>query len=84
MSALEEHLATRRSAGLFDFSFMGLYEFDDKAELQKLQTRELDALVPGQIAYTLLLKQDGAVLIDATVWRLDERRYWLFSGKRAR
>jgi hypothetical protein len=22
----EEHLATRRSAGLFDFSFMGLYE----------------------------------------------------------
>ena len=84
MSALEEHLATRRSAGLFDFSFMGLYEFDNKAELQKLQTRELDALVPGQIAYTLLLKQDGAVLIDATVWRLDERRYWLFSGKRAR
>lgn len=84
MSALEEHLATRRSAGLFDFSFMGLYEFDDKSELQALQTRELDALVPGQIAYTLLLKQDGAVLIDATVWRLDERRYWLFAGTRAR
>ena len=84
MSALEEHLATRRSAGLFDFSFMGLYEFDGKSELQKLQTRELDALVPGQIAYTLLLKQDGAVQIDATVWRLNERRYWLFAGKRAR
>lgn len=83
MSPVEEHLATRRSAGLFDFSFMGLYEFEDKAELQRLQTRELDSLVPGQVAYTLLLKENGAVLIDATVWRLDERRFWLFAGKRA-
>ena len=84
MSSLEEHVATRRSAGLFNFSFMGLYEFDDKSQLQTLQTRNVDALVPGQIAYTLLLKEDGAVLIDATVWRLDERRFWLFAGKRAR
>jgi aminomethyltransferase len=82
VSALEEHLATRRNAGLFDFSFMGLYEFHGKRELQALQTRDLDALVPGQIAYTLLLKPDGAVLIDATVWCLDTERYWLFTGKR--
>jgi glycine cleavage system aminomethyltransferase T len=84
MSALDEHLATRRAAGLFDFSFMGLYEFHGKTALQALQTRNLDALVPGQIAYTLLLKEDGAVLIDATVWRLDAERFWLFAGKRAR
>lgn len=84
MTPAEEHLATRRSAGLFDFSFMGLYEFHDKSELQTLQTRDLDALVPGQIAYTLLLKESGAVAIDATVWRLDARRFWLFAGKRAR
>ena len=83
MSAVEEHLATRRGAGLFDFSFMGLYEFHGKRELQALQTRDLDALVPGQIAYTLLLKPDGAVLIDATVWCLDTDRFWLFAGRRA-
>ncbi|HEX2333673.1 MAG TPA: aminomethyltransferase family protein [Burkholderiales bacterium] len=83
MNPREEHLATRRAAGLFDFSFMGLYEFDNKLELQALQTRYLDALVPGQIAYTLLLKGDGAVLIDATVWRLDAERFWLFTGKRS-
>lgn len=83
MSAAEEHLATRRAAGLFDFSFMGLYEFHGKSELQSLQTRDLDALVPGQIAYTLLLKEDGAVLIDATVWCLDTDRFWLFTGRRA-
>jgi glycine cleavage system T protein (aminomethyltransferase) len=82
MSAVEEQLATRRSAGLFDFSFMGLCEFYGKAELQSLQTRNLDALVPGQIAYTLLLKKDGAVEIDATVWCLDTERFWLFTGRR--
>jgi len=83
VNAREEHLATRRAAGLFDFSFMGLYEFQGKSEVQPLQTRDLDALRPGQIAYTLLLKDDGAVLIDATVWRLDAERFWLFTGRRS-
>jgi glycine cleavage system aminomethyltransferase T len=83
MSPAEEHLATRRTAGLFDFSFMGLYEFVGGSELQQLQTRRLADLENGQVAYTLLLKDDGAVLIDATVWRLDHERFWLFAGRRA-
>lgn len=81
MSTAEEHLATRRAAGLFDFSFMGLYEFQGRPPVQ---TRDLNAVAPGQIAYTLLLKDDGAVLIDATVWRLDADRFWLFTGRRGR
>jgi aminomethyltransferase len=83
VTAVVEHLATRRAAGLFDFSFMGLYEFQGSSELQSLQTRNLDALGPGQVAYTLLLKDDGAVLIDATVWYLDAERFWLFTGRRS-
>ena len=80
MTVVDEHLATRRAAGLFDFSFVGLYEFERAVPAQ---TRDVDALEPGQIAYTLILKDDGAVRIDATVWRLDQTRYWLFAGKRA-
>ena len=83
MNAREQHLATRRTAGLFDFSFMGVYEFSSISSVQRIQTRNLDALAPGQVAYTLLLKDDGAVLIDATVWRLDAERFWLFTGRRA-
>lgn len=83
MSGAEEHRATREAAGLFDFSFMSLYEFSGLDALQGVQTRDLRKLRPGQIAYTLLLKDDGAVLIDATVWRLDAGRFWLFTGKRA-
>jgi aminomethyltransferase len=82
--AREEHLATRGAAGLFDFSFMGLYEFSGSAALQRLQTRDLGKIQPGRIAYTLLLQEDGAVLIDATVWRLDGERFWLFTGQRGR
>jgi len=83
VSSAEEHLAVRQGVGLFDFSFMGLHEFDDAAALQALQSRDLRRLEPGQVAYTLLLDASGAVRIDATVWRLDSRRYWLFAGKRA-
>jgi len=82
VSSVEEHRATRQAAGLFDFSFMGLYELEGTDELQRLQTRDLGRLARGQIAYTLILAEGGAVRIDATVWRVGEERYWLFAGKR--
>jgi aminomethyltransferase len=50
--------------------------------LHALQTRAVDSLASGRIAYTLLLRDDGSVLIDATVWRLDDDCYWLFTGRR--
>lgn len=80
-AAREQHLATRRRAGLFDFSFMGLYEFGDAAALEPLQSRNLARLAPGRIAYTLLLDEAGRVANDATVWRLPDGRWWLFSGR---
>jgi glycine cleavage system aminomethyltransferase T len=83
VSSNEEHLATRRAAGLFDFSFMGLYEFPGLAAVQPVQTRALHALTIGQIAYTLILNPDGSVFNDATVWRLADGRFWLFSGRRS-
>jgi aminomethyltransferase len=83
--AAGEHLATRRAAGLFDFSFMYCAEITGPGSrdfLAALQTRAVDALPWGRIAYTLLLRADGSVLIDATIWRLDSDRYWLFTGRR--
>jgi glycine cleavage system aminomethyltransferase T len=84
--AAEEHLATRRACGLFDFSFMGHFEVAGagaRTFLDRLQTRNLSALAPGRIAYTLLLRPDGTVFIDATVWCLARDRYWLFTGRRS-
>ncbi len=86
MNAVEEHLATRRAAGLFDFSFMSLCEVTGagaRAFLETLQTRLVAALEPGRIAYTLLLREDASVFIDATLWRHDDERWWLFTGRRS-
>ena len=78
------HLATRAAAGLFDFSFMGHCEVSGpraRAFLERLQTRNLAQLAPGRICYTLLLREDGSVFNDATVWCLAPERYWLFTGR---
>jgi aminomethyltransferase len=81
----EEHLATRRSCGLFDFSFMGCAEIAGReclACIDYAQTRRLDSLPSGKLAYTLLLREDGTVLNDATVWHIEDDRYWLMTGCR--
>ena len=83
MSPVEQHLATRRAAGLFDFSFMGLYEFPETSALERFQTRTLADIAPWQAAYTLLLNVDGSVFNDATVWNLGDGRWWLFTGRRS-
>lgn len=80
-----EHLATREQAGLFDFSFMGAWHFGGRSACQalaRMQTRNLQALRPGRIAYTLMLDDEGGVVIDATVWRLDDDSYRLWAGRR--
>jgi aminomethyltransferase len=81
MNAIEQHLQTRRCAGLFDFSFMGLFEFSATARLARIQTRDLAQVAVGQLAYTLLLDDDGSVFNDATVWNLGGERWWLFTGR---
>ena len=75
MNPQEEHVATRRAAGLFDFSFMGLYEFQGKTELASLQTRNLDAMVSGEDlgAREPAIKQalEGSPVSD--IWEADRR-----------
>jgi len=81
VSPREQHLATRRAAGLFDFSFMGLYQFQDTGELELQQSRRLAGIEAGRVAYTLLLNEDGSVFNDATVWNMGDDGWWLFSGR---
>ena len=81
-----EHLATRTSAGLFDFSFIGLYEVKGAgagAFLDRVQTRRLSRLAEGRLCYTLLLLEDGSVFNDATLWHRGPEHFWLFTGRRS-
>jgi aminomethyltransferase len=75
-SIVEEHLATRRAAGLFDVSHMGRLSVtgpDALAWVDSLLTRRAADLAPGQVRYTLVTSDEGpaglGILDDALVAR---------------
>ena len=74
-SIVDEHLATRRAAGLFDVSHMGRLTVagpDALAWLESLLTRRVADIAVGAVRYTLITSDAGsspAVLDDALVSR---------------
>lgn len=64
---LEEHLATRQAAGLFDVSHMGVWEFEGPSAARFLDAiigNEATALKPGESMYAQILLPNGHVLDD--------------------
>ena len=77
---VQEHLATRRDAGLFDVSHMGRFTIggrDALAFLQRSLTNNAAALEPGLSQYTLIANADGGALDDAYLYRFEPERYLL-------
>jgi glycine hydroxymethyltransferase len=71
-SVMEEHLATRQAAGLFDVSHMGVYQVegaDAASFLDSVCANSVGALLPGQSLYTHLLDPDANVIDDTLVYR---------------
>ena len=74
---VEEHLAVRRAAGLFDVSHMGklLLEGPGVAELANtLSTNDIPA-TPGRARYTHLLDERGRILDDVIFTSLGPDRF---------
>ncbi len=70
---VQEHLATRRAAGLFDVSHMGRYRvrgYDAEAFLMRALTNNVHALDPGQAQYTFIGNETGGAIDDAYLYRL--------------
>jgi glycine cleavage system T protein len=77
--ALDEHHATRRAAGLFDFSFRSKFTArgNDRVRfLQGMVSNDVKVLVPGQGTYAALLDVRGHILADLRIY-CDEDRFWL-------
>ncbi len=71
----EEHLAVRRSVGVFDVSHMGQIETrgpDALALLQRLLSNDVRRLPEGGAQYSLMCSEDGGVLDDLFTYRLAE------------
>ena len=64
-SILDEHLAVRKAAGIFDISHMGEVTVSGPGALEFLNrtlTNDIRKLSPGQGQYTLMCREDGGVM----------------------
>ena len=71
---IEEHMATRTRAGLFDVSHMGeiWVEGEDSIDfVNRLTTNDVTKLVDGQAHYSALTNEKGGVVDDLLVYRFD-------------
>ena len=74
-SIVEEHLATRGSATMFDVSHMARLEFsgpDACRFVDRLLTRRVDNMKVGQIRYSLIVNHEGGILDDVLIYRLPD------------
>jgi aminomethyltransferase len=73
---IDEHLACRRDAVMFDVSHLGTVRVQGPGSLASLQgafTNDLTKVAPGRAQYTHLLDEsDASVLDDIIVWWLDD------------
>ena len=79
-SILEEHQAVRNNVGIFDISHMGqlIVEGSDAREwLNTMLTNNIDKLDVGTGQYTFLLKEDGGIIDDLIVYRVDDEKFLL-------
>jgi aminomethyltransferase len=74
----QEHMAVRQASGVFDVSHMGQIETSGRQALELLQrllSNDVSAIGLGGAQYNLLCREDGGVLDDLFVYRLDSDRY---------
>lgn len=73
-SIVEEHVATRTAAGVFDVSHMARLRFEGRDAavfLDRLLTRRVSDLATGRIRYSLVTNDSGGILDDVLVYHLE-------------
>lgn len=75
-----EHETVRKAVGVFDVSHMG--EFILKGEnaldlIQRVTSNDASKLVDGKIQYSCLPNENGGIVDDLLVYRIDEKTYML-------
>src|ERR1041384_5388389 len=79
-SIIDEHLAVRKAAGLFDISHMGEVRIKGAsaaAFLNHLLTNDINKIAPGQGQYTLMCNERGGVIDDLYAYRLAPEEFAL-------
>jgi aminomethyltransferase len=80
---IQEHRAVRTDAGVFDVSHMGELEVEGPTARDLLQatlSNDVDKLQPGDAQYTLLTNDDGGIVDDLILYRLDDHRFLIVAN----
>jgi aminomethyltransferase len=80
---IKEHLAVRGNAGLFDTCHMGEIVVEGRESLELLQllvTRDCSRLSDGKMLLGVMCNEEGGILDDLTVYRVNEEKYMLASA----
>ena len=75
---IEEHVNTRTNVSLFDVSHMGRFEVrgaDAYDLLQTLITNDLSKLKDNQALYSPICQDDGGIIDDLIIYRINSERY---------
>ena len=75
-----EHETVRKGVGVFDVSHMGEFILKgDKALdlIQRVTSNDASKLYDGKVQYSCLPNEDGGIVDDLLVYRIDEKSYML-------
>src|SRR5258705_5678280 len=79
-SVIDEHMAVRTAAGLFDVSHMGEIEIEGKdalAFVQRVTCNDVAQLRTGQAHYSALTTPEGTFVADILVYRRGDHPFLL-------
>ena len=75
-----EHAAVRNAVGVFDVSHMGefILKGDNALDLiQRLTSNDASKLYDGKVQYSCLPNEDGGIVDDLLVYKIDDKTYML-------
>ncbi len=82
-SIIEEHMAVRKSCGLFDISHLGKIAASGEATfsfLQSTATNDIAKISPGSGEYTLFCNESGGIIDDDIIYRLADTSYLIVTN----
>lgn len=75
---IEEHMAVRENAGLFDVSHMGEFIIsgpDALLNINRLFTNDFTNMANGRVRYGLMCNGEGGIIDDLLVYRMEALKY---------
>jgi aminomethyltransferase len=78
-----EHLTVRNSVGVFDISHMGrviISDADSEHFLNYAITNDISKLSPNSAQYSVMCKENGGIIDDFLIYRLEEEKFMMVSN----